>query len=1014
MKKILFLVFILALVFSLASCGGSTNTDNSPSDDGDNTTLPHTHTFVEGKCECGETDPSYVPPHTHNFVEGKCECGETDPSYVPPHTHNFVEGKCECGESDPSYVPPHTHNFVEGKCECGETDPNYKPALKEITGVLFNDANYTYDGTLKTIEITGTLPKGVDVKYTSASGKDAGTYSATATLSGEGYETLVLTATLTISKADITGVSFDSYTGTYNGAEQMIIITDALPSGTNVEYKNNKAYNAGEYHATATITGKNYNTLVLYADLIINKADITGVSFIDKTVTYNGAEQSITISGTLPKGVSVSYTNACCTDAGTYNATATLSGSNYNTLTLTAVLKIEKAAITADIKFNSSIVEYDTQPHYIQIVGMVPKDAIVSYTYNGKSVDSVSAVGTYTVVATISGDNYITKTYTATLIINSKEEQLYSINHNGVIYFQNNLDDNKLYKYSNGTISKVNNDKPEYFFSNGIDLYYYSSSLFSKAIKKISGSTVTTICDISGDYITSDGTYIYFAINKLFGNEGVGIYKIRLDGSEHEPTKIASTEAAYLTVIESNIYYSNLSDGKKLYKVSTNGGTPVMIYDEKVSYIVASGKLIYFDSNKLTGSAIYKYNTTNGEIEKVTTDSGKYLTMVGGSLYYINNDLLSSTIFGDGIYTTNFIGLVGTKIISAESGDGFSSLTSDGTNLYYYKLSTKHFYRYNLASGVETDLMASFTPPVEKITPVGESVIAEYNGEIYYTNNRDGMVNGACLYKYNPTTKAHIKVLANDVAGAWFNGDYLYYSTCILTNYALFRLDMNTGETIKINSSRCENLIFDGDYIYYIDVNLATNNKIMRMSASNLAEPATVLFDEKNVSITGMYKLGETFYFISNPKVGYQYIWTYEIGGNDKGTSLDIKAKHLVIGNSTIYYFDGTSNSVKSCDLSGKNVKTIYEDVDINDMYFADGKLYFSSTDSKNKGLYVYTVSSGTTSKIFDSVADGIVKIDGHVWFINSAVTYLTDYPVHSNDGDAFLYSYNGSTATKK
>ena len=86
---------------------------------------PHEHNFVEGKCECGETDPNYVPPHEHNFVEGKCECGETDPNYVPPHEHNFVEGKCECGEVDPNYVPPHEHNFVEGKCECGEVDPDY-------------------------------------------------------------------------------------------------------------------------------------------------------------------------------------------------------------------------------------------------------------------------------------------------------------------------------------------------------------------------------------------------------------------------------------------------------------------------------------------------------------------------------------------------------------------------------------------------------------------------------------------------------------------------------------------------------------------------------------------------------------------------------------------------------------------------------------------------------------------------------------------------------------------------
>jgi hypothetical protein len=71
-----------------------------------------------------------ISKHEHTFVEGSCTCGATDPEYVAPHEHNFVEGKCECGEVDPNYVP-HEHNFVEGKCECGEEDPNYAPSVEE-------------------------------------------------------------------------------------------------------------------------------------------------------------------------------------------------------------------------------------------------------------------------------------------------------------------------------------------------------------------------------------------------------------------------------------------------------------------------------------------------------------------------------------------------------------------------------------------------------------------------------------------------------------------------------------------------------------------------------------------------------------------------------------------------------------------------------------------------------------------------------------------------------------------
>ena len=79
--------------------------------------------------------PAYVePPHEHVFVEGKCECGEADPNYVPPHVHEACpecglcvaedcdgaeEVKCLGHTSEPETPEVHEHVFVEGKCECG-------------------------------------------------------------------------------------------------------------------------------------------------------------------------------------------------------------------------------------------------------------------------------------------------------------------------------------------------------------------------------------------------------------------------------------------------------------------------------------------------------------------------------------------------------------------------------------------------------------------------------------------------------------------------------------------------------------------------------------------------------------------------------------------------------------------------------------------------------------------------------------------------------------------------------
>ena len=820
--------------------------------------------------------------------------------------------------------------------------------------------------------------------------------------------------------SDFVGITFLDKTVDYNGTQQEIKISGTLPAGASVSYVSNKGTDAGVYEATATVECEGYNKLTLKAKLTINKIsyDMSSAKWSYTTpFTYDGASKSVTVTG-LPDGVTVSaYSNNEKTDVGSYTASATLlyDAKNYNAPSIAECLwKINPAEITVPIELASDTVEYDTFVHSLAIVGNIPAGTSVSYTYNGEAVAGVTEVGTYTVVATISGANYVTKTISATLTIKSTEKLLFTVNHNGTVYFQNPLDDNKLYKVDGSSVVKVNNDQPEYFFSYEGTLYYYSTSLFSKVIKKInSAGTASTVLSVSGEYITSDGTYLYYAVNNtLFNTDKNGIYKIKLDGSEDVATRISSDKAAYLTVEGDYIYYSNLSSDKYLYRIATSGGTATCLHEEKVEYIIADSGVVYFDSTK-TASAIYKYTVASGEVKKMTTDSGKYLTKIGNDIYYVNNDLLTSTIFGDGIYKISALAsgsLPGQKIISA-TDNGYSSLAGDGTYLYYYKLNDKHLYRYNPDTEVETDLMASFIPPIETVTPVGETVIAEYKGEVYYTNPKDGILNGACLYKYNPVTGTRVKVIADDVAGCWFNGDYMYYSTCIATNYALFRMDMKTGESIKINSDRCENLIFEGNDIYYIKVNAAPSaNRIMKMNALDLAAAPTEIYSDKNVSITGMYKNGNTFYFVYNPAVGFQKLYSYTIGASE-GVDLGSRATHVVLMGDKLYFF-GQSEKIYRCSLDGSGVETVATGVDVNDMYAHNGKLYYSSTKSGAVGLYCYDGVNNT--RITTSVADGIVVIGGNVWFIQTAVNYAVDYPVHSGGGDCALYCYDGTSVTKK
>ena len=140
-----------------------------------------------------------------------------------------------------------------------------------FTGISFEDRTVTYDGSEHSLTIEGELPENAQVVYENNTATNAGTYQATATLSAENYQTLELSATLTIEKATFTGITFEGDTVIYDGkAHSLAISSEAeLPAGTTVTYRNNDQTEGGEYTVTAIVSNPNYETLELTATLYI-------------------------------------------------------------------------------------------------------------------------------------------------------------------------------------------------------------------------------------------------------------------------------------------------------------------------------------------------------------------------------------------------------------------------------------------------------------------------------------------------------------------------------------------------------------------------------------------------------------------------------------------------------------------------------------------------------------------------------------------------------------------------
>jgi len=292
-------------------------------------------------------------------------------------------------------------------------------ATYDMSEVSFANRTVIYDGLVKTMAISGTLPNGVSVSYANNGKTNAGVYSVSALFAGNSNYNLIssLVATLTISKAtyDMSDIGFVGRTVVYDGSSQSIAITGTLPNGVSVSYEGSGT-NVGQYIITAsfTVNATNYNLVSAETALLtISKADydMSEVVFEDETIVYDGEAHSIEISGTLPDGVSTPvYTNNGKTRPGEYEIVVsfTLEDSvNYNPVTLLATLII-----------NQPLLEQETDEDEISITnpeGFDPDEEVVIVRTESEEFNEA-----------LTSSESISQTYDVSLLINEVEQTEFS------------------------------------------------------------------------------------------------------------------------------------------------------------------------------------------------------------------------------------------------------------------------------------------------------------------------------------------------------------------------------------------------------------------------------------------------------------------------------------------------------------------------------------------------------------------------------------------------------------
>lgn len=159
-------------------------------------------------------------------------------------------------------------------------------ALKEFTGITFNDVTVTFDGNEHIITCNG-VPAGAKATYTNNKGTEVGEYDATATISMDGYNTLTLNAKLTIiAKAQVADIT----------AEDVVIARAAVANEDNQNYnfKINLAttLNIGAFSGTAN---GNYDAMYRCkksTNELMYKRVTSGVLLYDSTEYISGTGAS--------------------------------------------------------------------------------------------------------------------------------------------------------------------------------------------------------------------------------------------------------------------------------------------------------------------------------------------------------------------------------------------------------------------------------------------------------------------------------------------------------------------------------------------------------------------------------------------------------------------------------------------------------------------------------------------------------------------------------------------------
>jgi hypothetical protein len=830
------------------------------------------------------------------------------------------------------------------------------------------------------------------------------------------------------SNQDFTGITMENSTVIYDGAAHTIKAV-GVPDFASTLYSNQGPFtNVGTYAIACQISAKGYNTLNLSATLRITEKAFENITMDNSTVTHDGVEHSIAPTN-VPDFATVVYDTAIYkfSNVGQYTIGCTVKASNYNDYHLSAILTISKADITGPV-FESAIVEFDTREHSIYVAGQLPLNATVTYTSNVSGITNTAVdVGKYVITATIKAPNYNDKVLSATLYINATDDSRSIFYYNSNLYFQNALDNDKLYSYNGTNVSKINNDRAQYIQKYDNNIVYSSKSSFLSSLKSmnLSSNAVTILDSANAQYLQTVGNMLFYVVNG-FTDDSSGIYSLDLSNTSATPTLLSKGQAKYLQFYNGVLVFADGANGWKLSTSATTAGARTLLVDEKINALLTYDGYAYFTVDNLLGNYLAKVSLTDADhsVVKLTTDAGTNLQVIGNYLYYVNVDIFTISLIGKGIFKVPTNGsrkLIAGEQVIAGSDSGVCSLYNYDNDLYYYDCDGYKLMKYNLSTENSVNILSGFVTPEYTPTSFGGHSL-KYGNFLYYLDIYDGKT----LFAYNTKSGAKYKITSNKVQDFSIIGDYLYFNLVSkLVDNDLYRVNLKTaGDPEWISEYSAKEMVSDGTHLYFVEENAGGVDTAIHQCDLDGKNDA-VIYDK------GAYNLrianGKIYFIINKTALLYGYINYLDLSSptltsETKDTPVkinDLETSAFEINDGYIYFRElygiGWANKrLSKVALDGTTGYIVLDNVDVDpiELIIDNGYIYyFSYTESKleKSGLYKISITGTNRKKLLDLVdttdyyASALAVVGSNIYFLN--------YYLGGALGDSHTYSLSTSAS---